>query len=305
MSWRPALEPRCDEETAPRIGLRVEGRERDLGGGFTVRRILPAAKRRMVGPFIFFDHMGPAQLTPDQGMEVRPHPHIHLATVTYLFEGAVMHRDSLGSSLPIEPGAVNWMHAGRGIVHSERTPASLVGKAKRIHGIQAWVALPDGAQDTDPFFQHVPASEIPEGQGDGFRWRLIAGEVGDRRSPVRVASPTLYVIYELDSGATVQLPPAAERALYVAQGSVECAGESAEEGTLLVLEGSGITIRAREASRVALIGGAPVGERFIEWNFVSSSREAIDEAKRRWQDDDTEHFGQVPGDEDERIPLPG
>ncbi|MAQ17987.1 MAG: hypothetical protein CMN30_24720 [Sandaracinus sp.] len=304
MSWQPAPDPVCEDDAAARIALRVEARPRDLGG-FSVRRVLPSARRRMVGPFIFFDHLGPATMEPTEGMEVRPHPHIHLATITYLFEGAIMHRDSLGSSLPIEPGAVNWMHAGRGIVHSERTPESAKGRTRRLHGIQAWVALPDEAQDTDPFFQHVPVGELPAGGTDEARWRLIAGQLGEHRSPVRIACELTYVIWELAPGARIRLPAAPERAVYVAEGEIECAGEDAAEGTLLVLEGDTLHVRATETTRLAFIGGAPVGPRFIDWNFVSSTKEAVEEAKRQWREDDTTRFPRVPGDEDERIPLPG
>lgn len=266
--------------------------------------MLPSAKRRQVGPFVFLDHFGPAELSAEQEMDVRPHPHIHLATITFLFEGAVMHRDSLGTALEIEPGAVNWMHAGRGIVHSERTPERLRGKPKAMHGLQAWVALPSDAEDTDPFFQHVPAADIPTGESDGHRWTLVAGDLGASRSPVRAASPLLYAIFELQPGAPLELPEATERGLYVVSGAVRCGGEEAEPGTMLVLEPGPCTVEASDDARVALVGGEPVGKRFIEWNFVSSTQEAIEEAKRQWQEEDTRRFPLVPGDEDERIPLP-
>lgn len=304
MTWRSSHEPVCDKDTEGRVQLRIDGRPRNLGG-FDVRRVLPSAKRRMVGPFVFLDHFGPATLGPDQAMDVRPHPHIHLATISYLFEGGVMHRDSLGSALEIEPGAVNWMHAGRGIVHSERSPERLEGKPKPMHGLQAWVALPDDAQDSDPFFQHVPATEIPKGAGEGVSWTLVAGTLGDRASPVRAASELLYVVYELDAGATVELPDhVSERALYVVSGAVHCGGEDASTGTMLVLEPGPVSVHATESAVLALVGGEPVGQRHIEWNFVSSTKEAIEEAKRQWREDDVSRFPKVPGDEDERIPLP-
>lgn len=284
--------------------LRIDGRPRDLGG-FAVRRVLPSVKRRMVGPFTFLDHFGPATLSAEQEMDVRPHPHIHLATLTFLFEGAVTHRDSLGSELDIEPGAVNWMHAGRGIVHSERTPERLRGKPKAMHGLQAWIALPADTQDSDPFFQHVSTGEIPRGEGEGHRWTLVAGELGEERSPVRAASTLLYVVYELDGDARLDLPQhVSERALYVVSGTVRCGGEEATTGTMLVLEPGPCVVHASEDARVALIGGEPIGERFIEWNFVSSTKDAIEEAKRQWREEDTTRFPLVPGDEDERIPLP-
>ncbi len=304
MSRHASLEPICDAKTAGAVQLRIDGRPRDLGG-FAVRRVLPSAKRRSVGPFVFLDHFGPATLGAEQAMDVRPHPHIHLATITYLFEGAVMHRDSLGSALEIQPGAVNWMHAGRGIVHSERTPERLRGQPKPMHGLQAWVALPKEAEDSDPFFQHVPRSDIPTGEGEGHRWTLVAGELGAARSPVKAASPLLYVVFELEPGAPLELPEhVPERALYVASGTVRCNGEEASTGTMLVIAPGRCAIEASEDSRVALVGGEPLGERFIEWNFVSSTQEAIEQAKRQWREEDTSRFPLVPGDEDERIPLP-
>lgn len=303
MTRRAAPEPQCHTDTAGSVLLRIEGRPRDLGG-FTVRRVLPSPKRRAIGPFVFLDHFGPATLGADESMDVRPHPHIHLATISYLFEGGVMHRDSLGSAIEIEPGAVNWMHAGRGIVHSERTPERLRGQPKAMHGLQAWVALPDAAEDSDPFFQHVPADQVPKGRGEGYGYTLVAGAAGGERSPVRTASELLYLVYELEAGATVPLPDAPERGLYVVGGQVECGGEQAATGTLLVLDAGASEVHASEAAKVALIGGAPVGERHIEWNFVSSTKAAIEEAKRQWRADDTDRFPKVPGDEDERIPLP-
>jgi len=304
MSRHSSLDPVCDAETAGAVLLRIDGRPRDLGG-FAVRRVLPAAKRGMVGPFTFLDHFGPAILSAEQEMDVRPHPHIDLATITYLFEGAVMHRDSLGSAMEIEPGAVNWMHAGRGIVHSERTPERLRGEPKPMHGLQAWVALPDDAEDSDAFFQHVSKDRIPTGEDDCHRWTLVAGELGGARSPVRAASKLLYVIFELQPTAPLELPEHVyERALYVVSGTVRCGGEEASTGTMLVLEPGPCAVRATEEARVVLIGGEPIGKRFIEWNFVSSTKDAIEEAKRQWREEDTTRFPLVPGDDDERIPLP-
>ena len=216
MSSLPDLEPACEEAPGTAITLVLDGRARDLGG-FSVRRLLPAAERRLVGPFIFFDHMGPADFAPGHGIDVRPHPHIALATVTYLFDGEILHRDSLGSAQPIRPGAVNWMMAGRGIVHSERTAPELRARGHRLDGIQAWVALPTAREDDAPRFEHHPAERIPQVERDGVALRVLAGSAFGATSPVGVASPTLYVDAQLAAGATLALPDEhAERAVYVA-----------------------------------------------------------------------------------------
>ena len=281
----------------------LDGRRRDLGG-FSVRRILPAVERRMVGPFIFFDHMGPADFEAGHGIDVRPHPHIALATVTYLFEGEIMHRDSLGSAQPIRPGAVNWMIAGRGIVHSERTPPDVRGRASRLDGIQSWVALPKAREEDAPRFEHHPAESIPRVERAGAILRVLAGSAFGVTSPVGVASPTLYVDCALERGATLEVPDEhEERALYVAHGSVVCDGETLGDGQMLVLaRGAHASVRAVEGARVMLLGGAPLdGERHIYWNFVASTTERIEKAKRDWRED---RFPKVPGDDIERIPLP-
>ena len=284
----------------------LEPRTRDLGD-FAVRRALPAPGLQTVGPFIFFDHMGPAEFGPGQGVNVRPHPHIGLATVTYLYEGAFMHRDSLGTALVIRPGDVNWMVAGRGIVHSERTPAEArdaAGRA-RAHGIQTWVALPRHEEEREPSFAHHPAATLPQLERGGAKLVVIAGTAYGLRSPVQVFSPTLYVDAQLRAGAVLDIEPEhAERGCYVAQGIVEIDGKQYATGQFVVLANSAgvVQVRAVEASRLMLAGGAPLdGSRYIDWNFVSSSRERIETAKRDWRE---RRFAPVPGD-DERIPLPG
>jgi redox-sensitive bicupin YhaK (pirin superfamily) len=280
----------------------IPGRPRDLGG-FSVRRVLPAAGRQTIGPFIFFDHMGPARFEPGRGVDVRPHPHIGLATVTYLFEGAFLHRDSLGTVQLIEPGAVNWMVAGRGIAHSERTPPELRGGGSKIHGIQTWFALPLAREEDAPSFEHHPAAALPELERDGAVLRVVAGEAYGARSPVGVASPTLYVDAKLATGAELALPDdVVERAVYVASGALSIGGETFATGTMVEFTaGAAATIAATEPSRVMLLGGAPLdGPRHIWWNFVSSTRDRIEQAKSDWRE---ERFSAVPGDT-ERIPLP-
>ncbi len=281
----------------------IEGRPRDLGG-FSVRRLLPASGRRTIGPFIFFDHIGPATFAQGRGVDVRPHPHIGLATVTYLFEGELMHRDSLGSVQVIRPGDVNWMVAGRGIAHSERTPPEQRTGAhgSRLHGIQTWVALPQAVEETEPSFVHHPARDLPEIRGAGYVLRLIAGEGWGARSPVAVSSPTLYAAADLAAGAELELPEAvAERGVYVAGGTIEAAGQRHAEGELLEFAAGAAAIKAIEDARVLVAGGAPLdGSRHIWWNFVSSSEARIERAKQEWRE---ERFAPVPGDP-ERIPLP-
>lgn len=283
----------------------IEPRPRDLGG-FAVRRLLPAPGLQTVGPFIFFDHLGPADFGPEQGVNVRPHPHIGLATVTYLFEGAFLHRDSLGTALVIRPGDVNWMVAGRGIAHSERTPAEVrdAQGRTRVHGIQTWVALPVAQEEREPSFAHHGATELPQVERAGVRLTVIAGTAYGQRSPVEVFSPTLYVDAVLDAGAPLEIEAEhAQRACYVVQGSIELAGLRYGEGQFIVLaaDAGAVEVRALETTRLMLAGGAPLdGARYIYWNFVSSSRERIEAAKRDWRE---QRFAPVPGDP-ERIPLP-
>jgi redox-sensitive bicupin YhaK (pirin superfamily) len=280
----------------------IEGRRRDLGDGFVVARVLPAPFRRTVGPFIFFDHFGPVGYAPGVGFDVRPHPHINLATVTYLFEGEIMHRDSLGYEQPIHPGAVNWMTAGRGIVHSERSSDAVRRTGQQLHGIQAWVALPAEAEEVEPSFHHHPAGSLPSITIDGAKRTLIAGTAFHATSPVQTYSPMFYIDVESEAGATVYLPHEhEERAVYVATGAIELGGERYAAGRMLIVEpGVEAAWRAVEGSRVMMLGGAPVGERHLWWNFVSSRPDRIEQAKRDWAEG---RFDRVPGEND-FIPLP-
>lgn len=279
----------------------IEGRERDLGG-FVVRRVLPSRGRQMVGPFIFFDHLGPAQLQPGQGIDVRPHPHIGLATVTYLFSGALLHRDSLGNVCEISPGDVNWMTAGHGVVHSERTPQAARATGSPIHGIQSWVALPDGLEEVSPAFAHHPASTLPRRVIDGVDLSVIAGCGYGLTSPVITSWPTCYVHAQFPAGAALEVPPEHdELALYVVQGAVAVGDATVEAGKMAVLDPAETTLTAIGTTRVLLLGG----ERFktpreLYWNFVASSAERIERAKDRWR---KRQFPAVPN-ETEFIPLP-
>jgi len=281
----------------------VVPRTRDLGGGFEVRRVLPSAQRRTVGPIVFFDQMGPTGLRPGAGLDVRPHPHIGLATVTYLFEGEILHRDSLGTVQPIRPGEVNWMTAGRGIVHSERTPPELRKNGTRLFGIQTWVGLPRDREEVAPSFAYHPTAELPVLEGEGKRVRQIAGELYGSRSPLAVFSDMFYADAALDGGARLELPADYdERAIYIAEGSIDIAGEIFEAGRLLVFRpGAPLTTSAVAPARLLLLGGTPMdGPRHLWWNFVSSSEERIEQAKADWQQG---RFATVPG-ETEFIPLP-
>ena len=308
MSWTPGSDADCDPLEHAQIAQVIAGRSRDIGA-FTVRRVLPSVRRRMVGPFIFFDHMGPADIPPGSGMDVRPHPHIDLATVTYLFEGEIMHRDSLGYEQPIQPGAINWMTAGRGIVHSERTSAALRKTGLRVHGIQLWVALPTGHQDVAPAFVHYPADVIPGGDVDGVAVRVLAGSAFGMTSPVATLSSLFYVEARMPGDAALELAADyPERAAYIVSGAAFCGEQRFEAGQMLVFE-SGCTARLRADgdAHVMLLGGEPVdGPRHIWWNFVSSSKERLERAKADWAKGPgaTERFPQVPGDQDEFIPLP-
>lgn len=303
MSRLPENDPECLRDQGPLIDLLIEGRPRDLGG-FSVRRALPSMLRRMVGPFIFFDHMGPAQFEPGEGINVRSHPHIALATITYLFEGEILHRDSLGSKQLIRPGDVNWMVAGRGIVHSERVPEELKDRSRRMHGLQMWVALPTEFEETEPRFDHHAESELPVIRRPGVQLRVVAGTAYGQKAPTGVLSPTLLVHAELDPDAVVEVDDGHEqRAVYVAEGSVECEGKVFENGAMLVLRpGARVPIRAKSAANVMMIGGAPLdGTRHIWWNFVASSKDRIEKAKEDWKEG---RFPKVPGDDQEFIPLP-
>ncbi len=279
----------------------IEPRQRDLGG-FTVRRILPSSRQRMVGPFIFLDEMGPAEFPPGAGIDVRPHPHINLATVTYLFEGEILHRDSLGVVQPICPGAVNWMTAGRGIVHSERSGDEERARHARLHGMQSWVALPAADEEMEPSFHHYAADTLPVMAEDDWRLTLIAGEGWGLSSPVAVRSPMFYAEFRCDRTAGVPLiRQHEERAIYVVGGEVTVGTDRYGPGRMLILEpGTVPDIVAVGGSRLMLLGGAPLGERNIWWNFVSSRPERIEQAKSDWR---AGRFAAVPGD-DEFMPLP-
>ena len=278
----------------------IEPDIKDLGG-FSVRRVLPSPARRMVGPFIFFDHFGPVELPPDEGIQVRPHPHIGLSTVTYLFEGEIMHRDSLGVVQPIEAGAVNLMTAGRGIVHSERSPDDSQ-QPLRLHGIQSWMALPLELEECEPAFKHYPASELPRLEIDGVALTVIVGEAYGQQSPVTAYAPTLYLECRMPAGSELELPSTyAEQAVYLVDGSLSADQAKVAVGSMLVApDGQSLRLRADDASHVMVVGGANLGERHIWWNFVSSSRERIEQASDDWRE---KRFASVPGD-DEFIPLP-
>jgi redox-sensitive bicupin YhaK (pirin superfamily) len=283
---------------------------KDLGGGFVVRRLLPAAARQAVGPFLFFDHFGPLALQPADNHDVRPHPHIGLATLTYLFDGAMQHRDSTGAVQRIEPGAVNWMTAGRGIVHSERTPADLRGRTHTRHGLQLWVALPAADEAIEPSFAHTSAAAIPELEVGGAVVRVLVGSAFDATSPVAVRSPTLAIDIALAAGDALPLPPAAERAVCVVDGPVTLDGELVPPFTLALLApGDEPLLAAEGPARAALIGGDPLGRRLLWWNFVATRREQLAEAAAAWAagpgaaGDAAVRFAQVPG-ETEFIPAP-
>jgi redox-sensitive bicupin YhaK (pirin superfamily) len=281
------------------IAAVIVPKTRDLGDGFQVRRALPAVEKRAVGPFVFFDQMGPVRLAAGHGLDVRPHPHIGLATITYLFSGEILHRDSLGTVQPILPGEVNWMTAGRGIVHSERTPAALRAAGPVAFGIQIWIGLPAAQEEVEPSFVHVKAKDLPVLEGG---LRLIAGTLHGARSPVPTFSPMFYAVAELAAGACVTVPAEhEERAAYVAEGEVEVGGRRFPAGQLLVFEsGKDLLVKASLASRVLLLGGEPLGERHMWWNFVSSRKERIAQAAADWK---AGRFAPVPG-ETEFIPLP-
>lgn len=294
--------PLGDARACAALDLVVVARTHDLGG-FTVRRALPTAKRRLVGPFIFLDQMGPSQLAPGTGIDVRPHPHIGLSTLTYLFEGEVMHRDSLGVVQEIKPAEVNWMTAGRGVVHSERTPETVRAVGPRLSGLQAWVALPLHAEETEPGFTHIDAANFPVIADRGARVRLVTGDMLGARGGLATHSPAIFADVELSPGASVPLDATyEERAVYVVSGTIDIAGDVFNEGQLLVFRaGDRITVKAATAARIAILGGdALEGPRYIWWNFVASRKERLEEAKAQWA---TGRFTMVPG-EHEFIPLP-
>ena len=305
MSFFPGKDPEAgDALSCEAIAHVIVPRTVDLGDGFTVRRALPSIQTRMVGPFIFFDHFGPAEFRAGNGLDVRPHPHIGLATVTYLFDGEIMHRDSLGTAAPIRPGEVNWMTAGRGIVHSERTGPEKRAAGGPIHGLQMWVALPQAKEEIEPGFAHHTIDQFPLVRDDKTFVRVVVGSLYGAKSPVPTMHETIFANALLRAGATLPLDADhEERALYVVDGTVEIAGDKFEAGRLLVFKpGDRVTIKAATDAHFVIVGGAPMdGPRHIWWNFVSSRKERIEQAKAEWT---AGHFGKVPGDEIEFIPLP-
>ena len=283
------------------IDLLIHPKTRDIGE-LAVRRALPDKRRQRVGPFIFFDHMGPAEYRPGTGVNVRAHPHIGLATITYLFEGEILHRDSLGYVQPIRPGAVNWMTAGRGIVHSEKVTSEVLARGQRLHGLQTWVALPLDAEEIEPGFEHYPADAIPAATVEGAQVKVVLGSAFGVTSPVTTHSGTLYVEVNLDPGQAVTIPEAEEIAVYVVEGSVAIDREFVDAGTLAVLQsGASGTVTAETQAKIMFAGGDTLlGDRIIWWNFVSSSRERLEQAKADWRE---QRFDAVPGETD-FIPLP-
>ncbi|MCW5721734.1 MAG: pirin family protein [Devosia sp.] len=305
MTWLPDYDPIAgDTQSCDALELVVVPRTRDLGGGFPVRRALPHGKRQMVGPFIFFDHFGPVQFLAGQGMDVKPHPHIGLSTVTYLFDGKITHRDSEGNVQDIRPGAMNLMTAGRGITHSERTPEVERVSGHTMLGLQSWIALPQDKEEIEPTFQHFGGAVLPTVADKGLSARIIAGSAFGRRSPVQMVSDWFYVEVSLGAGLSAPLDTEyEERAIYVVEGSVAIAGDVFEGPRLLVFRpGDAITVKAVTPARMMFLGGTALeGPRYIWWNFVSSSKERIEQAKEDWKQ---ARFGAVP-DESEFIPLPG
>lgn len=298
----PQADADCLQEPCSGILRLISPRERDLGG-FSVRRVLPHAEQTMIGPWIFFDHMGPVQFHAGQGIDVRPHPHIHLATVTYLFAGEILHRDSLGNVQSIKPGDINLMVAGKGIVHSERSPTQLRNQSHALEGLQLWLALPSDQQNTDPAFFHYASSAIPTPRINDIPVRIMMGSAYGSTSPVKCYAPTLYLEITLKPKQKIKLPNhISERAVYVVKGSVDIKHVNIPTHTLAVLKPqASITLSAQEEATVAVIGGEPVGKRFIWWNFISDNMKNIEQAKLDWT---MGRFPKVPGDEVDYIPLP-
>ena len=300
MSYQPSNPPECLDAALPEIDLVIEPRQRDLGDNFIVGRVLPSPRRRMVGPFLFFDEMGPVELSPAKHMDVRPHPHINLATVTYLFDGEIVHKDSLGSDQAITPGAINWMTAGRGIVHSERAhPRSEL----RMHGLQLWCGLPSASEEVAPAFDHYAAATLPSVEQGGATIRVLAGEAFGLRSPVKTLSRLFYVDVVAREATTIEVPDYPERAAYTVTGQVAADDTAYPRGQMLVFtRGKPVRLSLAAGTRLVLLGGEPLdGGRHMFWNFVSSRPERIEQAKQQWK---AREFPLVPGDEQEFIPLP-
>lgn len=295
-------ESECDKlPSSNGVELIVKPKEKDLGE-FSVHRLLPSVQRKKVGPWVFFDHMGPANFAAGGGINVRPHPHIGIATVTYLFDGEILHRDSLGSYQLIRPGDINLMVAGRGIVHSERERPEIKQIPHTAHGLQLWLALPKEQEEIEPAFYHYPAKDIPNLSVGGVPVRVIMGSIYGVASPVKVFSETIYLEAHLQAGQFLKLPPAEERAVYVASGSLKAKNTAIPEHTMAFFtRDPEIIVEATSESRIALIGGQAFDKRYIEWNFVSSSKERIEKAKADWKEN---RFPTVPGDDVEFIPLP-
>lgn len=287
--------------TSTQIKHIIQPRKKDLGG-FSVRRVLPTAKQKMIGPWIFFDHMGPADFEAGQGIDVRPHPHINLATVTYLFEGEILHQDSLGSVATIVPGDINLMVAGKGIVHSERERDEIRSQPHQLHGLQLWLALPKKDEEMEPAFYHYDQSEIPRTEINQVPLRVMMGSAFGMTSPVKTFAKTLYIEAALQKGQRLELPAADERGLYIAHGAVSINDGVINAYEMAVLSSSTITIEAsKDNTRIALIGGEKMGQRFIDWNFVSSRKDRIEQARADWQ---AQKFDPIPEDNQEYIPLP-
>lgn len=278
----------------------IQPHVKDLGE-FEVRRSIPQVGQKSIGPWVFFDHFGPAEFPPGGGINVRPHPHINLATVSYLFEGEIYHRDSLGNAMAIHPGAINLMVAGKGIVHSERTREALKETGYNLHGLQLWHALPETEEEVEPAFHHTASDEIPSKESDGVKIRVMMGEAYGLVSPVKTFSPILYLEAEMEEGTSLSLPEAEELGLYVVAGEAQVDGEDSPLFTMSILSSSAKMIKAKSKTRLAIIGGTPLGKRYMEWNFVSSRPERIAQAKEDWREG---RFPKVPGDEAEYIPLP-
>lgn len=302
LSEKTELSCQFENSTCDAIRLIIKPNEKDLGG-FCVRRLLPNALLKSVGPWIFFDHMGPAVFEPEQEFKVRPHPHIGIATVTYLFAGEILHRDSLGSYQAVQPGAINLMVTGSGMVHSERQAPEIQAQQRELHGLQLWLALPENQQEIDPAFYHYPATAIPAVTIDGVAIRVLMGKAYGITSPVKTYSNTLYVEAYLKKGQKLELPAADELAMYVVSGNLLARDTEISSQSMVTFAPSDTTVlvEAQEESQIALIGGASIGTRHVEWNFVSTDKARIEQAKQDWANG---RFAKVPGDEEEYIPLP-
>ncbi|SRR6056297_2114863 len=296
------LDNHCEAaEGCGAIEMILKPRDKELGG-FTVRRLLPTTKRNMIGPWVFFDHMGPADFPAGEGINVRPHPHVNLATVTYLFEGEILHRDSLGSEQVIRPGDINLMVAGRGIVHSERERPEVKAQAHRQHGLQLWLALPEKDEEIDPAFHNYPSEDLPTLEIGGVTVRVMMGTAYGATSPVRLFADTLYIEAHMQAGQTLSLPAAEEQGLYVVSGSIHAQGTVIGRHEMAVFSNQpGVIVAAAEEARIAIVGGEKIGRRHIDWNFISSRKERIEQAREDWK---AGRFAKVPGDEEEFIPLP-